>query len=188
MRAPVVSAYAPRPGDIGLTQVSGWGGRAIRAAQWLNGDGYADFEHAFTVTSVDADGTVWIVEAMPGGAQHVANWHDPERTRWLVCPDEYRDAVAGTALRFAERKVPYSVLDYDSLALRRLHVPAPGLRGYIRSSGHMICSQMADRAAMLGGWHLFADGRWEGDVTPGDLSMLEIYRAVGGTGPFGDRR
>lgn len=164
-------AHQPRPGDIGLTQIAGWTGRAVRLGQWLNGDGLADFEHAFVVTSPASGGCrETIVEAMPGGAQHVADWHDPSRTRWLVCPDEHREAVARAAVSFVG--VPYSWLDYVSLALRRFHIPAPHLRAYIRNSGHMICSQLVDRAANLGGWHLFADSRWPGDVTPGDLGRL----------------
>jgi hypothetical protein len=162
--------YQPKPGDIGLTQISGWGGKAIRAGQWLLGDGYADFEHAYVVTEVDADGTVWIVEAMPGGAHHVRQWHTVNRH--LVCPDEYRAGVVATALRQAERKVPYSDLDYGALALHRFHVPAPGLRTYIESSGHQICSQLADYCAAKSGWHLFDDGRWPGYVTPGALNRL----------------
>lgn len=164
--------YEPKPGDIGLTQISGWGGRAIRAGQWALGDGYADYEHAFVVQRVDADGTVWIVEAMPGGAHLVRNWHDPARARYLVCPDVFRNGVAATARRQAERKVPYSGLDYAALALHRFHVPAPGLRAYIESSGHQICSQLADYCAAKGGWHLFDDGRWPGYVTPGALNRL----------------
>jgi hypothetical protein len=167
-----VGSYTPRPGDLGITVITGWG-VAIRAAQWLNGDGFADFEHAYTVTEVDPDGTVWILEAMPGGAQHVRNWHPADRTVYLRCPDEYRTAVAAAARSF--EGVPYSVADYFSLAAHRLHIPAPHLRAYIRSSGHMICSQLVDRAATDGGWHLFEDGRWEGDVTPGDLYGL--YKA-----------
>jgi hypothetical protein len=164
--------YQPRPGDIGLTQIEGWGGKAIRVGQWLLGDGFEDYEHAFVVQRVDADGTVWIVEAMPGGAQLVRNWHDPARTRWLICPDEYRDRVAAQAYDVGLARVPYSGLDYASLALHRFHIPAPHLRAYIRSSGHMICSQLADHCADRGGWHLYSDGRWEGDVTPGDLNRL----------------
>lgn len=166
--------YVPQPGDIGLTQISRWGGRAIRLGQWLNGDGYADYEHAFVVVAEagTASSDPVIVEAMPGGAQMVSNWHDPARTHWLICPDEYREAVAAAARGFTG--VPYSWADYASLALHRLHVPAPHLRAYIRTSKHMICSQLADRAAMLGGWKLFDDGRWEGDVTPGDLNRLWV--------------
>lgn len=68
--------------------------------------------------------------------------------------------------------MPYSVADYFALAAHRLHIPAPHLKRYVRSSGHMICSQLADAAAAEGGWHLFEDGRWPGDVTPGDLYRL----------------
>lgn len=166
--------YEPKPGDLGLTQISGWGGRAIRAGQWLLGDGYADYEHAFVVTANDPLGDTgpMIVEAMPGGAHEVRNWHDLARTRWLICPDEYRAGVAATARRQAERKVPYSDLDYAALALHRFHIPAPGLRTYIESSGHQICSQLADYCAAKGGWHLFDDGRWPGYVTPGALNRL----------------
>lgn len=164
--------YIPRPGDIGLTQISGAGGRLIRLGQWLNGDGYADYEHAFVVVKNDAPGDTdcMIVEAMPGGARQVLNWHDPLRTVYLRCPEEYRAAVARAARGFTG--VPYSVADYLYLAAHRLRIPAPHLRRYIRDSKHMICSQLADEAANLGGWHLFDDGRWEGDVTPGDLKKL----------------
>lgn len=162
--------YDPKPGDIGLTTIDGWGGRAIRAGQWLLGEGFEDFEHAYVVSRVDDDGTVWIVEAMPGGAQEVPQWHTVNR--WLICPDQYRESVAAMAHTLAVRKVPYSFADYAALALHRFHVPLPLLQTYIRNSGHMICSQLADYAANKGGWHLFQDGRWEGFVTPGSLDDL----------------
>lgn len=159
--------YEPKPGDIGLTQIDGLGGWAIRAGQWALGEGFSDYEHAFVWT-----GYGQIVEAMPGGAQHVDNWHDLSRVRWLICPEEYRDAVATIAIRQADRKVPYSFLDYAFLALHRFHIPFPGLKTYIESSGHQICSQLADYCADKGGWHLFSDGRWPGYVTPGSLNRL----------------
>lgn len=172
--------YQPRPGDIGLTQISGGGGAAIRLGQWLNGDGFADYEHAFVVTDVNPDGLVRIAEAMPGGAQHVANRHDPARTRWLICPERHREAVAGAAFGFANRRVPYSVADYVAIAAHRFHLPAQHLiKRYVQSSGHLICSQLADRAAEQGGWHLFDDGRWDGDVTPGDLNALWLRLTPG---------
>lgn len=160
--------YVPQPGDIGLTVITGWG-RLIRLGQWLNGDGFADYEHAFVVTE-STPGRTFIVEAMPGGAQHVKNWHDPARTVYLRCPEQYRAAVAASARGFTG--VPYSVADYFALAAARLHVPAPGLKKFITQQHSMICSQLADAAAMEGGWHLFDDGRWPGYVTPGDLYRL----------------
>lgn len=165
-----MTRYQPKPGDIGLTQISGAGGKAIRIAQWLNGEGWADFQHAFMVTDILPSGREMIVEAMPGGAQHVSNWHDPSRTRWLICPDEYRDAVSASARGFVG--VPYSVADYFALAAHRFHIPAPHLEQYIKDSGHMICSQLVDAAAAEGGWHLFDDRRWPGYVTPLSLNRL----------------
>lgn len=173
-------SYQPRPGDIGITKISGAGGRWIRRLQWLNGDGYEDFEHAFVVESVDpVTAQPWIVEAMPGGAVHVVNWH--RDVRWLVCPEEYRAGVAQAALDSVG--IGYSWADYGALGLHRFHLPTPLLKRYITSSGHMICSQLADHAALKGGWHLFDDGRWEGDVTPGDLTGLwrKHYNLMNGT-------
>jgi hypothetical protein len=158
-----MSQYEPRPGDVGLTQISGAGGKAIRLGQWLNGEGWEDYQHAFVFIG-RLDGLVgadWIVEAMPEGARMVQNWHDARRARWLICPDEHRDAVAASARGFVG--VPYSVADYFALAAHRLHIPAPG---------HMICSQLADAAAAEGGWHLFDDDRWPGSVTPLSLNKL----------------
>lgn len=166
----VAPIYRPRVGDIGITKITGAGGAAIRFGQWLNGDGFADREHAFVVTENDPAGDTgpWIVEAMPGGAQHVVNWH-PD-VKWLVCPNTRRQAVANAALACVG--TGYSWADYGMIALHRFHIPTPHLKAFIASSGHMICSQLADHAAMAGGWHLFDDGRWEGDVTPGDLYKL----------------
>jgi hypothetical protein len=158
--------YDPKPGDIGLTQIRGGVGLGIRLGQWANGDGFADFEHAFGYT-----GGGKIIEAEPGGARlSLLSRYAGDTVHWLVCPDEYREAMVRelTVLK----GTPYSFLDYASLALHRLHVPAPHLRQYIQSSGHLICSQLVDRAAMRAGWHLFTDNRWEGDVTPGDLQVI----------------
>lgn len=163
--------YQPQPGDIGLTRISGAVGAGIRFGQWLNGDGFADYEHAFVVVQPSAD-AVMVVEAEPGGARHVPLHYAPSNTVYLRCPDRLRDAVSFAATRYTG--VPYSFLDYQALAMHHFHVPAPGLRRYIASTGHMICSQLADRAALDGGWHLFSDGRWPGFVTPGDIHELYL--------------
>jgi len=164
-----MTKYQPKPGDIGLTTISGAGGGLIRLGQWLNGDGFGDREHAFVVTEYrqGLPTIPWIVEAMPGGAQHVKNWHTD--CVYLRCPDEHRNAVAAAALRYVG--VPYSFLDYGALALHRFHIPTPHLKRFISDGGHQICSQLADQAAADGGWHLLQDV-WPGDVTPGDLARL----------------
>lgn len=173
--------YRPRPGDIGLTQITGAGGAVIRAAQWAAGDGFRNFEHAFEVTDWPDPDTYRIVEAMPGGAVHVEMWHDPDRTLWLICPDQYRDAVEAEALGMVG--TPYSFVDYAAIAAHRFHLPVPHLKKFVADSGHLICSQLVDRAALRGGWHIFDDGRDPGDVTPGDL----VKAAIKSGGRAGER-
>jgi hypothetical protein len=173
-------AYRPQPGDLGLVRMNGMVGPLIRFGQWLNGDGFKNYEHVIMYVG-DGD----IIEAMPGGALlSPLSRYDGQNILWLKCPREHGAAVADAARTFGpqfdangdlvRKGVKYSALDYDALALHRFHVPTPLLNRYIESSGHMICSQLADRAAELGGWHIFDDGRWAGDVTPGDLTGVAL--------------
>lgn len=173
-----MTTYEPQPGDIGLTRIHGGVGLGIRIGQWLNGDGFADYEHAFVVVGdVDGYDGPQLIEAEPGGARQMPlAVYGADSAIYLHCPELNRSAVAAYALELIG--TPYSFLDYGSLALHRLHVPAPLLKRYIRSSGHEICSQLADLAALRGGWHLFEDDRWEGDVTPGDLRVLYVKQEL----------
>jgi hypothetical protein len=155
----------PKPGDIGIVKIKGNAGKLIRIGQWLNGDGYADYEHAYVLTDDH-----YIVEAQPGGAVHVKQRHSWTETRWLTCPPGLGEAVAAAAVALVG--TPYSALDYLAIAAHRLHIPSRRLRRYVTSTKHMICSQLADEAAKRGGWHLFDDGRLPQDVTPGDLEQL----------------
>lgn len=158
--------YDPQPGDVLCTQIEGDVGRLIRLGQWLNGDGFADFEHCAVYI-----GNGQIVEAEPGGARIAELTEYNQRALvWLRCPDQYRDAVAAAAR--TQVGVPYSFLDYLAIALHRFHIPAPGLRAFIASGRHAMCSALADRIAALGGWHWYDDGRWEGYVTPADVWEL----------------
>lgn len=161
-------APEPQPGDIGCTQITGTVGRLIRLGQWINGDGFAHYEHVFVYVG---DGQ--IVEAEPRGARLAPlDEYDDRTIAWLHCPEQYGVTVADAARQLIG--TPYSFLDYLALALHRLHIPAPGLRRYIQATGHLICSQLADLAAQRGNWTLFDDGRWPGDVTPADLAQLAL--------------
>lgn len=163
--------YAPQQGDIGLVRIHGAVGAGIRFAQWLNGDGFADFEHAFVYV-----GGGQLVEAEPGGARLAAlAEYASERVVWLRAPLSCGPAVAEAARQLTG--VPYSFLDYEAIALHHFHIWAPGLKRYIGSTGHMICSQLADEAARRGGWKIFDDGRWPGYVTPGDLYREALKQA-----------
>lgn len=156
----------PGLGDIGCTTIDGEVGRLIRIGQFLLGSGYRNVEHSFVFVG---DGQ--IVEAEPGGARLAPlDEYDSRLIVWLRCPDEHRQAVADAAKSLIG--TPYSAADYFALALHRFHIPAPGLRRYIQSSGHLICSALADRAAEMGGWRIFRDGRWDGYVVPADLATL----------------
>lgn len=164
-----------KPGDIGLVKISGVVGFLIRLGQWLCGDGFANFEHAFVYIG---DGK--IVEAEPGGAR-IANLSEYAGKVVRVIPAPSAEVGAGVAaVAVAYVGVGYSALDYDYIAIRRrlklLGFLLPDLKRLIQTSKHMICSQLADAAAENAGWHLFTDGRWTGDVTPGDLDLL--WRAL----------
>ncbi|KWT57643.1 hypothetical protein ADL21_33665 [Streptomyces albus subsp. albus] len=156
----------PMPGDIGITQISGNAGRLIRIGQWLNGNGFADYQHAFLVLP---DGM--LIEAEPGGATiRPLSVYDGANILY-VCPegltDRQRDAICAAGRRY--EGVPYSFLDYLAIAVHRLRIPFPGLRRYVAATGHMICSQLVDQSYHDAGIPLFSDGRWPGYVTPGAL-------------------
>lgn len=171
----------PQPGYIGLTRIQGDVGFGIRVGQFLNKVGWkpwlwarlwklSGFEHAFVFTGAlqSQDG---IVEAEPGGAVHVPLHYDAASIRWLVPPTPpigVKTAVAAVGMIHT----PYSFADYAALALLRLRIPSKHLRTYVADSGHLICSALVDRAAMLAGWRLFDDNRPVGDVTPEDLAQL----------------
>ncbi|MER6048013.1 hypothetical protein ABT168_11210 [Streptomyces sp. NPDC001793] len=159
----------PLPGDIGLTQISGVTGRLIHFGEWINGDGFADYEHAFLVLPGER-----LLEAEPGGARIRPLSEYDGSDALYVCPEglteQQRERICGAADRYVG--VPYSFLDYLAIATHRFHLPVPGLRRYVASSRHMICSQLVDQCYQDGGVHLFADGRWPGYVTPMALYTL----------------
>lgn len=176
-----MTALAPQPGMIGLTQISGEVGSAIRVGQFLNHDGFSEWEHAFTLLPGNR-----ILEAEPGGSRVVplrysnVYWcwgiYGKVLPLWAKNPGNY-DRLEMVAEQL--KHVPYSFLDYGSLTLHHFGINPPGLRNYIRDSGHQICSQLADDFYMRLGAQVFTDKRWQGDVTPGALWKrdLELARA-----------
>lgn len=163
-------AVTPLPGDFGLCRISGPVGFLIRVGQWLNGSGFADYEHAFIYT-----GAGLIVEAQPGGARetNLAQYADRPilwSTGKVPLTDEQRTAVIAAVRSFIG--TPYSFVDYLAIAAHRFHLPLPGLRAYVASSGHLMCSALVDRAEERAGVHLFQDGRWDGYVLPDSLGAL----------------
>lgn len=156
------------PGTIGLVPIAGTGGRLIRFGQFLNGDGFEDFEHAFVWL-----GNGEVIEAEPGGARITAMRY--RGVYWCegiarLLPFKADVAHAAEGLK----GVPYSWLDYGALFTHRLHIPVPGLKAYIAETGHMICSQLCDELCLRLGTHVFDDGRWPGYVTPGALYRRDL--------------
>jgi len=157
----------PLPGDFAVIRIAGEAGRLIRLGQWLNGDGYANYEHAFICVG---DGQ--LVEAEPGGARlaeltEYAVAAPYWSTGRIALTGEQREALVAAAHRYIG--VPYSFLDYGSIALARFRLRLPAVKRYVADTHHMICSQLVDQCYQDAGLHLFTDGRIPGDVTPGDL-------------------
>lgn len=159
----------PQPGDIGLTSITGPVGKLIKVGQWLNGDGFGPYQHAFIVLPGDR-----LIEAEPGGATVSPLSEYDDRPVVYLSPQgltpAQRKAICDCALKY--QGVPYSFADYAALAAHRFHLPVPGLRSYVESSKHQICSELVDRAYLDAGIHLFHDGRWPGYVTPMALYAL----------------
>ncbi|MFE0465070.1 hypothetical protein ACFW1A_38025 [Kitasatospora sp. NPDC058965] len=168
---PSSAAPLPRPGDFAVVQMAGEVGRLIRVGQWLNGDGFADYEHAFLLVGDDE-----VIEAEPGGARQAPLAEYAGRPiRWstghIALTNDQRAAVVAAARGYL--KVPYSFLDYAALASHRFRVPGNSvLRGYVADTRHQICSQLVDQCYRDAGITLFDDGRWPGYVTPADLGRL----------------
>jgi hypothetical protein len=163
------SAVTARPGDFSLTRLDSEVRLLIRLGQWLCGQGFRDYEHAY----LHLEGG-WILEAEPGGAV-IRRDHYPQAgvitSSWPLS-NEQRAAIVAAARRHAG--VGYSVLDYLSLALRRLHLRPAWLRRYLASTGRMTCGQLVDQIYSEAGLAMFNDGRFPGDVTPAALyTVLE---------------
>jgi hypothetical protein len=161
----------PQPGDFGLVAISGNVGRLIRFGQWLNGNGWGDYQHAVLVLDKGE-----LIEAEPGGARiRPVSEYDGTNVIWSDWPLTDAERAAIVAAGRSLEGTPYSFLDYLALAAHRLHIPVPGLRKFIAAGGHKICSALADRGYQLGGQTMFDDLRWDGNVTP-----MALVRALHG--------
>lgn len=163
------------PGDIGFKTDLSAAGRFARAGQWLLRDD-CRYWHAFIVIQ-DASRPHECVEAMPRGARIASldgRTGEPYAYVRLPLSPEQREAVSMEALSLVAQRsgrgIGYSFADYLALALWEKNIPGRNvLRGYVKSSNRMICSQLVDYVLCEAGFHLFNDGRLPQDVTPGDL-------------------
>jgi len=157
-------------GDVGLTKVRGAVGKLIRVMQWLNGSSWHDseFEHSFLLTDVNAIGRMWGFEAQPGGAHFfdVKEKYGNEEIVWIrptnLSAQQQLDLVKQADIL---KGTPYSFLEYGALLTHRLHLPLPGVKKYVNSTRHLICSQIIAELYRRISIELFG-GEWPGYVTP----------------------
>lgn len=172
----------PQVGDIGLVKVGGFVGWLIRNMQWLNGAPRKDchFEHSFMCTD-PANG--YGFEAQPGGA-HFFKYTDRYQADQIVWirPVKLDNYEMAELVKQAEilKGTPYSFIEYDALLLHRMHLPIPGLKNYINSTDHMICSQIIAEMYRRIGCELFG-GEWPGYVTPVDYYTFYGDKSVSTT-------
>lgn len=168
-----MTSYQPQPGDFGLSTIGGALGRFVSFSQLVVGDP-SRYQHAFIVLD---DKTV--VEAQPGGARitPLDRWLANAGRKPLAFSEADLTEGQRAALVAAARELvgtPYSFLDYLSLALLARGCRPKWILRRVRSSGHLICSQLVDTVYNRTGLPLFSDGRFSGDVTPGDLAYLDL--------------
>jgi hypothetical protein len=163
----------PRPGDFAVVDTGRRAPPLIYLGKRLSRGGFIMFDHAVICSRVRR-GTIYIVEAMPGGAKENVWHYDDHDHLWSTGLVKTSAKAGVAALAYVGR--PYSWLDYAAIAAHAWHLWVPGLRHFVRSSKHLIGSQLVDRAELDAGIHLFADRRWRGYVRPSDLAdlILEI--------------
>src|ERR1700729_2443221 len=125
----------PRVGTIGLTPVAGGVGKTIKVGQFLNGQGFKDWEHAFLL---GPNGQT--LNAEPGGAR-LGKLAEGQKVYWCTnIASQYTEATLASIWTGAQKYIGtgYSFLDYDALAMHRFHINVPGLEDYIGDTGHLI--------------------------------------------------
>lgn len=167
------------PADFVCLPISGPIGKLVEIGQWLNGNGFAPYEHAeIYVGQPDQGGPFgYTVSTYPNGHGRQplpCAAADLPGSLWSTNKIKLTNVQRMDICEWciAHQNVQYAALDYFALAAHRLHIPALGLRHYIATSSTMICSQYVDYAYNQCGVHLFTDGRWCGYVTPMDLAKL----------------
>ena len=151
----------PEPGDFAVVRTRGWQAAVIR---WAT---RSKFNHAFLYWYGEE-----IIEAQPGGAVCVVNHYRAAGVlhSHLSLTTEERIAICNQAIQLVSE--PYGWLDIFSIGLLQYGIKPKFIRDRVEHSKNLICSQLVDFAYLLGGVHLYNDGRLPMDVTPGDLARL----------------
>lgn len=151
------------PGDVGFSTIKGWTGVIPNIGQAILNDG-CRYSHVYIHI-----GGGRTLEAMPGGARIVLGG----ATRpgpWFRLPLTAKQQLMIPHNGEALEGLPYSYMNYPALAWHEFEwVGHNLLRSYVSNSHRMICSQLVDHLLWSVDYHVFNDGRWPQDVTPGDL-------------------
>lgn len=160
----------PTPGSIGLVHVEGIAGKAIEIAQFLDGDGWEDYEHAFTFEKGTSLADATVIEAEPGGVRRaLLSEYRGRKVLWLPCPPEHSEAVVAAAVHCLGEGYAYA--DYVAILAEKLDLPYQDvIDRFVQKEHHTICSMMCDQCALNGNWLIFGDNEYPGYVTPGMLS------------------
>ncbi len=156
----------PRPGDWGVLRTKGIIGRVIRLVT------RSAVNHAIRYIGDDQ-----IVEAKPRHGTVISPVTDYTGVIWSTGKIEYDDntryRLVHLSIAMAEADTDYSFRGVVLLGLAQYGVKNSWLqKRLLKQENRMFCSQEIDFVDELCDSHLFNDGRFNGDVTPGDLLGL----------------
>lgn len=162
---------ALRPGDFLLVQRRGPISAAIRLVT------RSEVSHAAIVYR-GAGGAPFVLEALRAGAtvtplRQFAGVKTVGTGR-LPLSDEQRAQVRDAADDL--RGTKYGFLDLLSVGLMQYGIFWGWVRRRAQRQDRLICSQLVDELLRRVGFQVYDDGRWPGDVTPGDLFWTAAER------------
>lgn len=172
------------PGDFAAVRTYGNVSKWIRAGEEavlmlshkhrLTKQELGSWEHAIFYAGGPDD---LILEAEPGGARLIPYHYEAKNLLWSTghASLDLTPAQRANAMAVAEKYkgTGYSFLDYDAIAMHALGLNTAWLEDYIKSTQHMMCSQLVDQCRHGLGSYLFTDPpRWSGFVDPLDIALL----------------
>jgi hypothetical protein len=180
-----------RPGDIILRPFGGRWGWIITVLQALVAWDFSRYSHTEMYV-----GDGWVISARAGGiskmlledalagAKHIAVVPVPPDA------DHLRPAIVAAALSMEGAGYQWLAYLWIGLAraakvfgLRALGIPLHWLERLLETNKRWICSAYMDRAWLLGGLHMFDDGRLRAAVSPGDVAHVG-WTLHADTGPW----
>jgi len=166
-----VQAGQLAPGDFILVRSNGVVGWLIRAITRSPVNHAAIVRDDDTVLEARAKGavfTAWSKYASRFGKDAVGTARLPLTEAQRAKVPAVADQLEGT---------PYGFLDLLSVGLLQYHIRLSPLRTIVARQDRAICSQLVDEFLQRLGFSIYDDGRWPGDVTPGDLLWTAVLRS-----------